>query len=74
MIDMVKSPWRMSVVDRNVPKRYPSGAEIPPEVRREIYAYYLLEKKLSKLKKLEQVKKREQFRKVIRRKRLKRVV
>lgn len=74
MIDMAKNPWRMSAVDRNVPKRYPSGKEIPPEVRRDIYAYYLLEKNLRKLKKAEKIKKRSDIRKVVRRKRLKRVV
>ncbi|MGD9381084.1 MAG: hypothetical protein PVI03_01430 [Candidatus Thorarchaeota archaeon] len=61
-------------MDRIVPKRYPDGREIPPEVRRDIYAYYLLEKSLRKLKRAEKVKRKAEFRKVMRRKRLKRVV
>jgi len=70
----MKSSWSESAVNRVVPKKYPSGKVIPPDVRREIYAYYLLEKNLRKLKRTEKVKKRSEFRKVMRRKRLKRVV
>ena len=70
----MKNSWSESTVNKIVPKKYPSGHPIPPDVRREIYAYYLLEKNLRKLKKTEQVKKRSEFRKVMRRKRLKRVV
>lgn len=47
-----KNPWSMKEVDKVVPRRYPTGQPIPPETRREIYAYCLLEKKLRSLKKV----------------------
>jgi len=71
---MKGNQWSESAVNKVVPKRYPSGDPIPPEVRREIYAFYLLEQRLKKLKHAERMKKREQYRKVSRKRRLKRVM
>jgi hypothetical protein len=48
--DIKKKAWSMKEVNRVVPKTYPSGKPISPEKRREIYAYYLLEKRLMQLK------------------------
>lgn len=63
--------WSKAEVDRVVPKNYPNGREIPPATRREIYAYYLLEKKLKKLKSLERVS---SGKKMMKRKSLRKVV
>jgi len=71
---MAKSVWSQRKVDKVVPKRYPSGRPIPPEVRREIYAYYLLEKKLQQLKRAESLRRRSQVKKLTKKKKLKKVM
>lgn len=50
-----KGLWRESEVNRVIPKNYPGGNVIPPDVRREMYAYYLLEKRLKRLKQVERL-------------------
>ncbi|NIM90930.1 MAG: hypothetical protein GTO17_08275 [Candidatus Aminicenantes bacterium] len=47
-----KRAWSMKEVNRVIPTHYPSGRMISPEARRQMYEFYLLEKKHRRLKKV----------------------
>jgi len=47
-----KKTWTMADVNRVVPTHYPSGKKISPMVRRQMYEFYLLERKYNKLKRV----------------------